>query len=208
MSANPHAGRPLRRAGVAAGQAPRALVLLHGRGGSAADILGLGGHLAVPGFALLAPEAAGNSWYPHRFIEPTARNEPWLSGALAAVEAAVAATGLPDDKVALLGFSQGACLALEYAWRSGRRFGAVIGLSGGLIGDQLPPVTPGARFDGVPVLLGCSRQDGHIPLSRVLETEARFKAEGATVTTRLYEGGHHGVTEDEVILARQLLAGI
>jgi predicted esterase len=110
--------------------------------------------------------------------------------------------------VALLGFSQGACLALEYAWRSGRRFGAVLGLSGGLIGDQLAPVVPGARFEGMPLLLGCSRQDGHIPLSRVLETEARFKAEGASVTTRLYEGGHHGVTEDEIALARQILAGI
>ncbi|ONG53105.1 hypothetical protein BKE38_13510 [Pseudoroseomonas deserti] len=208
MSANPHAGRPLLRAGVPAGEAPRALVLLHGRGGSAADILGLGGHLAVPGFALLAPEAAGGTWYPHRFIEPVSRNEPWLSGALAAVDAAVAATGLPDDKVALLGFSQGACLALEYAWRSGRRFGAVIGLSGGLIGDQLAAVTPGARFDGVPVLLGCSRQDGHIPLARVLETEERFKGQGADVTTRLYEGGYHGVTEDEVTQARQMLGSI
>ncbi|WP_159999226.1 alpha/beta hydrolase [Roseomonas sp. 18066] len=208
MTANPHAGRPLARAGVAAGEAQRALILLHGRGGDAADMLGLGGHLGVPGYALLAPQAAGNTWYPHRFIEPTTRNEPWLSGALAAVDAAVTATGLPDDKIALLGFSQGACLALEYAWRSGRRFGAVIGLSGGLIGDQLAAVTPGARFDGVPVLLGCSKQDGHIPLSRVLETEERFKAQGASVTTRLYEGGYHGVTEDEVTLARELLAKI
>lgn len=206
MSANPHAGRRVAQSGTPLGEARAALILLHGRGGDAADMLGLAGHLGVPGLACLAPEAAGNTWYPHRFVEPVSRNEPWLSGALAVVDGVVAQTGLPPEKIAILGFSQGACLALEYVWRSRQRFGAVLGLSGGLIGDSLPPVASGSAFAGLPVLLGCSRQDAHIPLGRVLETEERFRAEGAAVTTRLYEGGFHGVTEDEIALAREILA--
>ena len=203
----PHAGRPVAQAGTPLERARAALILVHGRGGSAADMLGLARHVAAPGMAWLAPEAAGNTWYPHRFLEPVARNEPFLSSALAVLEDLVARSGLPPERVALLGFSQGACLALEFLARRRAPLGAVIGLSGGLIGDRLPAPTPEAVevLGGTPVLLGCSRQDFHIPEPRVLETEAVLRGLGAAVTTRLYEGDFHGVNAEEVELAQAML---
>ena len=202
----PHAGRPVAQAGAALAEARAALILVHGRGGDAADMLGLAAHVAGPGIACLAPEAAGNTWYPHRFLEPPARNEPWLSSALSVLDDLVARTGLPPERVALLGFSQGACLALEFLARRRAPLGAVIGLSGGLIGDRLPAVEQADVLGGTPVLLGCSREDFHIPEQRVLESEAVLRGLGAAVTTRLYEGGFHGVNAEEVELARAMLA--
>ena len=208
----PHAGRPVMRAGAPLGDAAAALVLVHGRGGSAADMLGLAGVLAPPVTLCLAPQADGHTWYPHRFTEPVARNEPYLSSALSVLSDLVdrlVRGGLPADRVALLGFSQGACLALEFTRRREQRLGAVIGLSGGLIGETVAPPPPGARpLGGMPVLLGCSERDPHIPIGRVRETEAVMRALGAGVTARIYPGGGHGINEDEVGLVRRLLAQI
>lgn len=208
----PHAGQPVARAGAPPGVAAGALVLVHGRGGDAEEMLGLAGLVAPSAFACLAPQAAGNTWYPHRFTEPVARNEPDLSSALSVLDGLVdrlAGEGVPAERVALLGFSQGACLALEYALRRARRLGAVIGLSGGLIGDAVAPPPAGARpFGGMPVLLGCSEHDPHIPLARVRETEAVMGGLGAAVVARIYPGGGHGINEDEVGIARRILAGL
>jgi predicted esterase len=206
----PHAGQPVAVAGPPLAEAAGALILLHGRGGSADEMLGLAELLALPLTARLAPQAAGHTWYPHRFIEPVEVNEPHLGSALSALGELVdrvAAGGVALERIALLGFSQGACLALEFARRRARRLGAVIGLSGGLIGDTVAPPPAGARpFEGMPVLLGCSERDPHIPIGRVRETEAVMRALGAEVVTRVYPGAGHGIYEDEVDLARQILA--
>lgn len=206
----PHAGQPIARAGAPLAEASGALILVHGRGGDAADLLGLAESVAPPGTACLSPQAAGNTWYPYGFTEPVARNEPCLSSALSVLGDLVdrlVGSGLAAERLALLGFSQGACLALEFTLRRARRLGAVIGLSGGLIGETVAPPTMGSRpLEGMPVLLGCSSRDPHIPVGRVRETEAVMRALGAEVVTRTYPGGDHGINEDEIGLARQVLA--
>jgi phospholipase/carboxylesterase len=132
-------------------------------------MLGLAELVAPAGTAYLAPQAAGHTWYPHRFIEPVSVNEPYLASALSVLGALVdrvVAGGVSRERIGLLGFSQGACLALEFARRQGRRFGAVIGFSGGLIGETVPPAAPGdRRFDAMSVFLGCSERDPHIPIA-------------------------------------------
>ena len=206
----PHARQPIAVAGTPLAEAAGALILVHGRGGSADEMLGLAKLVAPPRTAWLAPQAAGHTWYPHRFIEPTKVNEPYLSSALFALDDLldqVAAGGIPRERIALLGFSQGACLALEFARQHAQRLGAVIGFSGGLIGDTVAPPPEGVRpLQGMPVLLGCSERDPHIPIGRVRETDAVMRALGAEVATRVYPGAGHGINEDEVNLARQILA--
>lgn len=190
-------GEPLESANAA-------LILIHGRGASARDILSLGAEVAnlIPSgakIAYLAPEASGSAWYPYRFMEPTTRNEPYLTSALQVVGdliASVRKSGIPNEKIMLLGFSQGACLVLEYAARNPQRYGAVFGLSGGLIGDTLP--TYSGSMDGTPVFLGCSDVDFHIPVSRVHESADVFKTLGAAVDERIYPNMDHTVNDDEI----------
>jgi predicted esterase len=185
------------------------MILVHGRGDSAAGILSLCEALPHADMAYLAPQAAGSTWYPNRFLAPIATNEPWLSSALAALDDLVrqaADEGVGPDRIVLLGFSQGACLALEYAARHPRRYGGIAGLSGGLIG---PPGTiwgPDGTFDGTPVYLGCSDVDGHIPALRVTESAEVFRRAGGDVTAVLYPGMDHTVTEDELVHVRHLLS--
>jgi predicted esterase len=176
------------------------MILVHGRGASAADIMTLGAELMQPGFAYLAPQAAGNTWYPYPFTAPMESNEPYLSSALevlAMVLTSVEQT-IPAERVVLLGFSQGACLTLEFAARHARRYGAVVGLSGGLIGpDGTPRDYPG-DFGGTPTFLGCSDVDPHIPKERVNASGDVLQRMGAKVTVRLYPGMPHTVNEDEI----------
>jgi predicted esterase len=162
--------------------------------------------LGRPGIAYRAPQAKGSSWYPRSFLAPVDDNEPWLSSALALVVDIVDGLthdGFPPHRVALLGFSQGGCLALEFAARHARRYGAVIGLSAGLIGAELREYA--GSLDGTPVLLGCSDIDAHIPLARVHESARRLGAMGAAVTERIYEGMGHTINDDEIRRTRQLL---
>lgn len=198
---NMHLQQPVLRGGAPLESAAAAMVLLHGRGANAADILALAGEFDLPGVAFLAPEAARAQWYPNRFIAPVATNEPWLSHALEAVHAVlgtVEAAGVPARRSFLLGFSQGACLALEFAARNPRRYGGVIGLSGALIenGDRPRDYAPG--LDGVPVFLGCSDVDFHIPLARVQRSAAVLESLGADVDSRIYPGLGHTVNLDEI----------
>lgn len=208
--AGPHAGQRIAMSGAPPGEAAGALILVHGRGGDAASMLGLAELLAPPRTLCLAPQAAGHTWYPHRFTEPVSRNEPHLGSALSVLDDLVnrvVDAGLPPERIALLGFSQGACLALEFILRRALRLGAVIGLSGGLIGEAVAMPPMNARpFGNMPVLLGCSERDPHIPLGRVRETETILRALGAEVSTRIYPGGSHDINEDELSLARHLLA--
>ena len=202
-----HAGQPVARAGAALDGAEGALVLLHGRGGDAAGMLDLARALAGPRVACVAPQAAGQVWYPRRFLEPVAGNEPDLSSALSMLDVLVGllSAKVTPLRVALVGFSQGACLAAEWLRRHGRPLGGLIAYSGGLIGET--PGLPAGDLARMPALLGCSEHDPHIPAARVLETEAVLSAMGADVTTRLYPGGSHTVTAEEIALGRRLLAG-
>ena len=197
-------------AGERLGKARAAMILVHGRGASAADIMTLGAELMQPGFAFLAPQAAGRAWYPHPFTAPIASNEPHLSSALevlASLLTSIEAT-IPAQRVVLLGFSQGACLTLEFAARHARRYGGVVGLSGGLIGpDETPRDYPG-DFAGTPTFLGCSDVDPHIPKERVIEAGEVFERMGATVTRRLFPGMGHTVSADEIQSVREMIAGL
>jgi predicted esterase len=205
-----HGGQPVLLAGAPLDEAKGAIVAIHGRGADASDIIGLAAEVAPAGVAILAPQAASNTWYPYRFTEPFARNEPWLSSALQQIGDLITqleAHGIPAERIALLGFSQGACLAAEAAARNARRFAAVIAFSGGLIG---PPGTafayPGS-LAGTPVFFGCSDVDPHIPKARVEESAAAMTRLGADVDARLYPGMGHTVNRDELDAARAILNG-
>ena len=207
----PHGGQPVLAAGAPLDKATGAVVLLHGRGGSADDILSLAPHLARTDFAYLAPQAAGHVWYPERFMQPRRANEPYLSAALANVAALIDdlnAAGIADERIVLLGFSQGACLALESAIRRPRRYGGVVALSGGLIGADGEVAAPEQALAGTPVLFGCAERDPHIPLARVELSAERFAASGADIVKRIYRGSGHGVNDDEIGQIRTLLAGL
>jgi phospholipase/carboxylesterase len=195
------AGEPLSAARAA-------MVMVHGRGATAESILALADAFDQAGFAYLAPQATGGTWYPNSFLAPIASNEPWLSSALAVVANVcdrVGAVGLPPERTILFGFSQGACLVLEFAARHARRYGGLAGLSGGLIGpDGTPRDYPGS-LDGSPVFLGCSDVDVHIPKARVLHTAAVLRQLGGSVTDRLYPGMGHTVNEDELEFVRGMM---
>jgi predicted esterase len=201
-------------AGTPLAKARAAVILLHGRGGSADDIGSLAQVLAVDRLAFLVPEATGHTWYPQRFLAPLAANEPWLGSALGVVATLVGqatAAGIPTSRVVVAGFSQGACLALEFVARHPARYGAAIAFSGGLMGppdEPRPPAPAGRGLDGTPVFLGCGDRDGHIPVASVEASAATLKALGGVVDLRLYPGMGHTINEDELGAARALLAGL
>ena len=208
----PHLGERVLAAGRPLGEAKAAMILVHGRGAPAEDILGLGRELGRSDLAYLAPQATGYTWYPNSFLAPFESNEPGLSSGLALLGhllARLEAEGIPAERTVLLGFSQGACLALEFAARNARRYAGVVGLSGGLIGPPGTPReysgTPGS-FAGTPVFLGCSDRDPHVPLARVKETTEVLTKMGAQVTERIYPAMGHTVNEDELEHVRALLA--
>lgn len=201
MNNDPHHDQPILRAGEPLDKARAVMIMIHGRGASARDILSLTGELPRAGFTFLAPEAADATWYPYRFMEPMEHNEPWLSSALNLVDALVQLAldaKIPHEKIMLLGFSQGACLATEYAARHTQKYGGIVGLSGGLIGPDGTPRDYKGSFEHTPAFLGCSDRDPHIPKERVMETRDVLQRMGADVTMRLYPNMAHTVNEDEL----------
>ncbi|MCU0819585.1 MAG: dienelactone hydrolase family protein [Beijerinckiaceae bacterium] len=197
-------GAPLSRA-------KGAIVTIHGRGATATGILDFADALAQPDIAFLAPQAATGSWYPNSFLAPFEANQPHLDRALATVRElldALEEMGFSPVEIGLMGFSQGACLALESAARRPRRYGAVLGFAGGLIGPPGTPRNYAGALDGAPVLLACSDIDPHIPLERVEESAAVFTALGADVTKRIHPGFGHGIHPDGVVEARRILVAM
>jgi len=212
---------PIALGGASAGSARLGLVLVHGRGGSAADILGLGDALGLPDIALAAPQAPGHSWWPTSFLAPTEQMEPYVERGFAAIDAAMAeliSGGLTRDRIGVVGFSQGGCLALEYGARTGGLAG-LFGLSAGLVGtgDAEGAAAPELygfgpkrfdypqRFDGMPVVISVHEQDPHIPLARAKASAEMFTAQGAEVTLQVARGGGHGITADNVAALRGAL---
>ena len=199
------------RAGAPLGAARAAMVLVHGRGASAEGMLGLADAFGANDIAYIAPQARSGAWYPQSFMAPIAQNEPYLSSALKTVSGVVAdleRQGVPSERIVLLGFSQGACLALEFAARNARRFGGVVGLSGGLIGPEDTPRNYAGSLVGTPVFLGCSDVDFHIPLKRVNESADVLKRLGGDVTEIIYPGMGHTIVRDEVEHVKTILKGL
>ena len=204
----PHGVEPVILSGSPIDKARAAIVLVHGRGGSPDSMLALAGELKTDGLALVVPAAAGGTWYPLPFLAPLEQNEPHLSSALTKLEAVVeelAAKGLASSKVLLLGFSQGACLALDFAGRNARRWGGVAGLSGGLIGPPGHMWNFLGSLSGTPIFLGCSEADPHIPATRLEETTVELRRIGGDVDLRVYRGLGHAVNEDEVLRVQEMI---
>jgi predicted esterase len=207
----PHQGQPVLLAGEPIDHAKAAMVMLHGRGASAEDILELVSELKQPGFVYLAPQAAGNAWYPNSFLAPIASNEPALSSALLTIENILAHLGeaaIPIERTIILGFSQGACLSLEYVARNARRYGGVVGLSGGLIGPDGTPRDYTGSLERTPVFLGCSDKDPHVPKERVELTAAIMQKLAGDVTVKLYPNLAHTVNPDEIRFIRTMMAAL
>ena len=184
------------------------MLMLHGRGARAEDILSLANEFDQPGFAYLAPQAAGNTWYPNRFLAPLEENEPWLSSALAFISdvlAEIVNAKISYERIILLGFSQGACLNLEYAARNARRYGGVVGLSGALIGPDDTPRDYSGSLGGTSVFLGCSDVDFHVPKERVDQTAEVMRRLGGEVTKHFYPNMGHTVIQDEIDFVRGMM---
>ena len=182
-------------------EAEKALILLHGRGAPAEDILGLSAHLAVRDFALLAPQATNHTWYPHSFLALPMHNEPWLSSALDVINELVNdiyKAGIDFRNIFFCGFSQGACLTLEYVARNARPWGGVAAFTGGLIGDRIYPENYDGDFAGCHVFIGSGSPDPHVPVERVQETTAIFRSMHAKVSEKIYRNIGHTIIEDEI----------
>ncbi len=208
MTTGPHQGQPVLESGTPLDTADAAMVMVHGRGATAESILTLGPALDVAGFAFLAPQASGNAWYPNSFLAPIPSNEPGITSGLQAISDVldgITAAGIPRERIMLLGFSQGACLSLEFSARNAARYGGIACLSGGLIGPDGTPRDYSGNYSGTPAFLGCSDVDSHIPAKRVTESGEILKRMGAEVTVRLYSGMGHLVNEDEIANVRAMM---
>ncbi len=194
--------------GKALDEATKALIMLHGRGGSAEDILSMSSYLNVKDYALVAPEATNNSWYPYSFMMPPAQNEPWLSSALSLLKDVVTDLnnkGIASENIYFMGFSQGACLALEYVTRHATKYGGVAAFTGGLIGDKIYSENYKGDFVRTPVFIGTGNPDPHVPVERVYATVNILKNMNAIVTEKIYSNMGHTINEDEIKNANDLV---
>jgi len=210
-SPGPHQSQPLLHAGAELGDAEAVMILVHGRGATAESILELASMIYDPRIAYLAPQAAGNTWYPYSFLAPLQRNEPGLSSGLEVIDNAVrlaTENGIGARRTIIGGFSQGACLATEYVARNARRFGGLLTFSGGLIGPLGMQHVYDGTLAGTPVFLGCSDRDAHIPLERVEETANVLKQMGADVVKRIYPNMGHTIIDDELQRASEIIGDL
>ena len=195
-------------AGKKLGDASKVLIMVHGRGGSAEDILSLAGHLEVKDFALMAPRATSHSWYPYSFLTIPAQNEPWLTSALDLLSDIVndiVTKGISKENIYFLGFSQGACLTLEFVTRHATKYGGVVAFTGGLIGDKIYSENYSGDFLGTPVFIGTSDPDPHVPVGRVNESAAILEKMNAAVTKNIYKNMGHTISQDEISLVNKII---
>jgi phospholipase/carboxylesterase len=186
----------------------KVLIMLHGRGGSAEDILSLSSHLDVKDYSLMAPQATNNSWYPFSFLAPPAQNEPWLTSALELLKGLtddLYNKGIPSENIYFTGFSQGACLTLEFAGRNPKKYGGIVAFTGGLIGDKIYSENYKGDFQGTPVFIGTGNPDPHVPVERVYATTNILKDLNASVTEKVYNNMGHTINQDEIENANKLV---
>jgi|SRR5690554_3948465 phospholipase/carboxylesterase len=189
-------------------EANKVLVMVHGRGGSNRDIISLSGHLNVKDFALVAPQATNNTWYPYSFMAPPSENEPWLTSALDLLKGVVAdlkGNGAKTENIYFMGFSQGACLTLEFVARNATKYGGVVAFTGGLIGDKIYDENYSGNFEGTPIFLGTGNPDSHVPVERVHETARILETMNANVVEKVYENRPHTISQDEIDRANELV---
>ncbi len=200
--------KEIHAAGIPLAEARKAILFIHGRGASAEDILSLSDHLEISDAALFAPQATNNSWYPYSFLAPVSENQPALSSALdliAGVVADIKDAGIPHDQIYFVGFSQGACLTLEYIGRNAERFGGAVAFTGGLIGKEINMSNYKGNFDRMPLLLTTGDPDPHVPVSRVELTKLIMEKMGAAVTMKIFPGRSHTISKPEIDLAKQFI---
>jgi phospholipase/carboxylesterase len=188
----------------------KVLIMVHGRGGSAEDIISLSSYLEVKEFTVIAPQATNNSWYPYSFLESPSRNEPWLSSALEVLKDIVddlKSKGIPVTNIYFLGFSQGACLTLEFVARNASRYGGVVAFTGGLIGDKIYKDNYRGDFENTPMFIGTSNPDPHVPVERVYATTNILKDMNAEVTEKVYNHMGHTINHDEIETANRVVFG-
>ena len=198
----------LKEAGVSIGEAKKALIMLHGRGATAESILTMNDYLNIKGFALLAPQATNNTWYPYSFMAPEQNNEPWLSSAIDIVDQTVEkvlSSGIESKDIYFLGFSQGACLTIEYTSRFAKRYGGVVVFTGGLIGKDIYAAKYSGDFNQTPIFFGTSNPDFHVPVERVQYSADISRKLNADVTLKVYENRGHNISEDEINLVNSLI---
>ncbi|HSP11805.1 MAG TPA: dienelactone hydrolase family protein [Salegentibacter sp.] len=200
--------KELHTAGKDLDEAQKVLILLHGRGAGAEDILNLQSHLPLKDFALIAPQATNNTWYPNSFLAPVDENEPWLSSALEMLTEVIEELkekGFNSKDIYFLGFSQGACLCLEFAARNAKRYGGITAFTGGLIGESLEPEKYTGDFEGTPIFIGTGDPDAHVPVGRVKRTAEILNNMNADVSVKIYENRPHTISENEFELAGNLI---
>lgn len=198
----------IQMAGKSLKEAEKALIMVHGRGANAGDILGLASHLNVAEYALIAPQATNNTWYPYSFMAETGQNEPWLTSALDLMNEVVndiTAQGISTANIYFLGFSQGACLALEFAARNATKYGGIAAFTGGLIGDKINRENYKGDFNKTPIFIGTGNPDPHVPLERINESVSILEAMNAQVNLEVYEGRPHTISQDEIVSANRLI---
>ena len=189
-------------------EAQKALIMIHGRGAAAQDMLELSQHLRVQDYAILAPQATNYTWYPQSFMAETSQNEPWLSSAVDVIEQSVqkaVTAGIARQNIYFFGFSQGACLTLEYMARSAERYGGAVAIIGGLIGQKLNTNQYKGDFKGTPIFIATSNPDFHVPIERVYATQNILTDMHAEVTLKEYAGMGHTINQEEIDLANQLI---
>lgn len=195
-------------AGINPSEATKALIMVHGRGGTAENIISLAPHFNMEQFAIFAPQATNNTWYPHSFMAKPEENEPWLSSALDQLDDLVKKIidfGIPAEKIYFLGFSQGACLMLEYVTRNAKKYGGIVAYTGGLTGDRIYTENYGGDFMGTRVFIGTGDPDPHVPVERVNRTAEILDELNASVRVEIYKNRPHTISDDEIEQAKKLI---
>src|SRR5690554_3801901 len=198
----------IKSAGRSIQQAEKVAIMVHGRGGNAPDILGLASELNVSEYALIAPQATNHTWYPYSFMVAPEQNEPWLTSALELLKEVVddvMAQGISSENIYLVGFSQGACLTLEFAARNAKKYGGIVAFTGGLIGDIINSDNYSGNFNETPIFIGTGNPDPHIPVQRVEESRRILEEMNAEVNVKVYDGRPHTISRDEIEKANRLI---